>query len=99
MIDILSFDTLITPNILIFLYYIGAVLVPVLLWSGRLYLRQKFAFLHTLEHEHNILFWIFLVMFFCCVELCWRMMFEMVIAYFDIHNYLYEMSTHIKKGV
>ncbi|MEA3456615.1 MAG: DUF4282 domain-containing protein [Campylobacterota bacterium] len=30
---------------------------------------------------------VFLIIFLC-MELCWRMMFEMMIGYFDMHDYL-----------
>ena len=99
MMDILNFNTLITPNVLIFFYYVGALVFPLILWSGRFYLLKKFAFLHTLEKENKKLFWISLFTMFFCTELCWRMMFEMMIAYFDMHNYLYDIAQSLNKKV
>jgi hypothetical protein len=36
------------------------------------------------------------IVLFLCMELCWRMMFEAMIGYFDMHDYLYEISKQIK---
>jgi len=97
--DILNFNTLITPNVLIFFYYIGAFLFPFLLWSGRFYLLKKFHYLKRLEQENKLFLWTVLVLFFIFVELGWRMMFEMMIAYFDMHNYLYDIAQSLNKKV
>ncbi|BCD67237.1 hypothetical protein NitYY0918_C0108 [Nitratiruptor sp. YY09-18] len=36
--------------------------------------------------------------FFLCAELCWRMVFEAMIGYFDMHDFLYEIYKHQTLG-
>jgi len=101
--DILTFNTLIAQDVLIFFYYIGALGVPIFLWALRFYFLKKFSFykeldthIYSLFQELNFqkklqIFFFFLALFLC-MELCLRIIFEFMIAYFDIHNYLYTIS-------
>ena len=85
MIDFLTFKTFITPTVLIFFYYIGAILVPMFI-----YRRQKFI-LNRLSIEKinlKISTKLILISFFIMLETVWRMMFEVMIGYFQIHNAL-----------
>ena len=93
--DFLMFNSFITPDVLIFFYYIGALGVPFLLWFWRDSLLKKFSFFReyrVLSKKERIVAFLVLISIFLSMELCWRMMFEMMIGYFDIHNYLYEIS-------
>jgi len=88
--DFLLFNTFITPNILILFYYIGAIIAPLFLWlykekitDQKIYQKNKYAFI------------LFMSIFFF-MELFWRMFFEMLIGYFDIHNYLHIMVENLK---
>jgi len=109
MIDILTFSTFITPNILIIFYYIGAVIIPLLLWFSKKKIFQKISFLQSAEDRvvrfylsrpkrDQLLAIVFFVLLFLFLELFWRMMFEMMIGYFDIHNYLYEIAKNLEKS-
>jgi len=84
--DILNFNSFITQDVLIFFYYIGAVIIPVALYYFREYFIKKFSFLQILNGATKF------IILFICMELCWRMMFEAMIGYFDMHDYLYEIS-------
>ena len=79
--DILSFNAFITQDILIFFYYIGVIALPVLLYYLRdsLFTTKKF-------------FWFVFILLFVCIELCWRMLFEAMIGYFDMHDYLHVIA-------
>jgi len=105
--DILSFNTFITQDILIFFYYIGAVVMPIVLYFFRDYLSKNISFfkkindkLHTvystLSSSEKIVFWMMFITMFLCMELCWRMMFEAMIGYFDMHDYLYQIAKQTK---
>ena len=102
--DFLSFDTFISPKVLVFVYYIMAVVIPLFLWSMRGYILKKVKFLGDMDRSVKNFFsnlsmrnkiaiiMIFLMMFFC-MELCLRMMFEMIIGYFDMHEYLQKIAS------
>ena len=80
--DIVTFNSFITQDVLIFFYYIGVVIIPIVLYYFRENLTKKFPWSN----------WIIFIIFFVCIELFWRMFFEMMIGYFDMHDYLYEIS-------
>ncbi len=87
MLDFLKFNTFITQDILIFFYYVGAFTLPWLLWKYGKTLLAKFFKLKNARGEK-----VAFIALFVCVELCWRMFFEMMIGYFDMHEYLYKIS-------
>jgi len=86
--NILSFNNFIAQNILILFYYIGAVLIPAVLYYYR---NDAIKYLNKKEKIALIV----LIISFFCMELFWRMIFEAMIGYFDIHDYLYEISKRI----
>ena len=101
--NFLTFQTFIAQDILRIFYYIGAVLIPVLLWYLRYHLHRRFAFFAEIETIYKRLFStlgihnrIFALLgflgIFLCMELCWRMIFEMMIGYFDMHGYLQSIA-------
>lgn len=105
--NILSFNTFITQNILIFIYYIGAVIFPVMIYLFRNYLITNISWFKTLYKKiekfyisfptsKKRVFWIVFWIIFVCAELFWRMMFETMIGYFDMHDYLHMISQHIQ---
>jgi len=106
--DILRFNTFIAQDILVFFYYFMAVFVPILLWIVRPYILKKIFFLNVLEGsvkdyyrtlnaKQKLLVFITFIFLFLCAELCLRMMFEAMIGYFDMHNYLYEISQKLNE--
>ncbi|AKF25054.1 hypothetical protein YH65_06345 [Sulfurovum lithotrophicum] len=104
--DILTFNTFITQDILVFFYYVGAVLMPVVLYFFKDYLIENISFVKTIydklymfyssfSSKRKIVFWMMFITIFLCMELCWRMMFEAMIGYFDMHDYLYKIANKI----
>ena len=87
MLDFLKFNTFIAQNILIFVYYIGVFLIPILLWKYQEYLPYRFL---KLKKSSRVLA-LFIALSFC-IEVCWRMFFEAMIGYFDMHDYLYTIQ-------
>jgi len=90
--DILTFNSFVAQDILIFFYYIFALLVPLFLWVLRLYIRRKI----SVNKQHKLITLLTFITIFFCMELFLRMMFEMMIGYFDMHDYLYEISQNLK---
>ena len=95
MYDFLSFNTFITQDVLLFFYYVGAVVVPFLLYNYKNKFITSSNFFTKLES--NPRFFLISVGTFLLLELFWRMMFEAMIGYFDMHEYLYEISTHLQQ--
>ena len=105
--DFLSFNTFIAQDVLVFFYYIGAMVMPVILWFSRDYLLKRVSlfnlvnnllkgFFESLSLQNKTITIVGFIMMFFCMELCWRMVFEAMIGYFDMHNYLYEISRSLK---
>lgn len=105
--DVLSFNHFVMQDFLIFFYYIGAIVIPILLLFFRKFLIDKISFLQKIDRKIKSFFLslkatqkvvtvLGLILLFICMELCWRMMFEVMIGYFDMHNYLYDLSKSIK---
>ncbi|WP_457744151.1 DUF4282 domain-containing protein [Sulfurimonas sp.] len=92
--DILSFNSFVTQDILIFFYYIFALILPIFLWQLRFRIAKIF---NILEGKNKVVIIMILFVLFICMELCLRMVFEAMIGYFDIHNYLNEISQQLQK--
>ena len=107
MYDYLVFNKFIAQDILMVSYYFGMIVMPMLLWYARSYLIKKVLFIQEVENfvgsyytklspQEKRKVWLVSIILFICMQLCWRMMFEMMIGYFDMHDYLYEMSKSLK---
>jgi hypothetical protein len=84
----------------------GAVIVPIILWYLRIYLLKKFSlykdindsfyqYYKSLSTKRKLQITSLFVFIFLFMELCLRIVFEFVIAYFDMHEYL----SHISKAI
>jgi hypothetical protein len=103
--DILAFNHFITQDVLILFYYIGALLMPLLMWLGRGWIVHNVSIANRWDQAIRKLYTslsgggkvaavLAIVGLFLCMELCWRMVFEAMIGYFDMHDYLYEIYKH-----
>jgi len=106
MLDFLSFNTFIAQDVLIVCYYLGAIFMPLFLYFTRGYFLKKFSFVKSIDTnlkelysslslKNKLIFIASFFMIFFCMQLCWRMIFEAMIGYFDMHNYLYEIKNNI----
>ncbi len=95
MIDFLTFKSFISIEILIISYYIGAVVIPILMWLSKAYLQRKFKILDRVDRllkslfgqlslKRRVLFILFMVFMFISMEIVWRMCFEAMIGYFQM---------------
>jgi len=95
--NFLSFHTFVTPVLLIVFYYIGAVLMPLLSYMVARYIKKRvveyLAIDITIEKGYRYLFYLSMALCFLCMELIWRVIFEFMVAYFDMHDALMKIST------
>lgn len=100
--DFLTFQTFITPTLLLVMYYVGALLVPLVSyiiarWITSVYFSnvstqmKKSIVAQTTTKQRLVLFFIFLFCF-VCMEVFWRVLFEFFIAYFDMHDALIQLT-------
>lgn len=107
MYEYITFNRFIAQDILIVSYYIGAIGMPLLLWYSRLKIIKKVVYIQDIEKMVGSFYkslsvqekrkvWLTFFVLFVCMQLCWRMIFEAMIGYFDMHDYLYELSKSLK---
>ncbi len=100
--DILTFHRFITRDVLVFFYYLGAVVMPVVLYIFRRTITRKFATIRHFETSlqkwfknrsivEKTVVWMVFIVSFLLMELGWRMVFEAMIGYFDIHDDLHRI--------
>ena len=107
--DILTFHRFVTRDVLVVCYYLGAVVMPLVLLLLRRSITRKFTFLQNIERALQKWFksrsqiekaavWIVFIVGFLLMELGWRMVFEAMIGYFDIHDDLRRILMQCQKG-
>lgn len=87
-------------------YYIGALGVPIGSWLLALWIKRKYSlasniydfskitFIKMTRTKDRILLYFLFIMFFICMEIMWRMMFEFIIAYLQMREALMELTGH-----
>jgi len=96
--DFLTFQTFITPTLLIIMYYIGALLIPLVSWYITRWIQKSYfteisnnikeEFLTKTTSKQRFIVYAAFIISFLCIEILWRVMFEFCIAYFDMHDAL-----------
>jgi len=88
--DILSFKTFISPYMLYIFYYIGAVLVPLIMlrYSYKIYTFLGIDINKILPKEYKLKVYTISILMFIFLEILWRMMFEFLLAYLQIRDAL-----------
>ena len=88
--DILSFKTFISPYMLYVFYYMGAVLVPLVMlkYSYKIYAFLKIDINKIIPKEYKLKVYSISILMFIFLEILWRMMFEFLIAYLQIRDAL-----------
>ena len=95
MIEFLTFRRFIAIEVLLIGYYLGAVLIPLVMWLARGVLRRRVPWVRrlseplglmwrelTLRQKGGIL--LLLLGVFVAMEIVWRVCFEMLIGYFQM---------------
>lgn len=89
--DFLSFNTFISNDILVILYYVLASSLALFLWTTKSYIQKKFENSKYITKKNVIMVLLFI---FIVSELFLRVLFEFSIAYFDMHDYLQVLQAH-----
>jgi len=105
-IDYLTFRSFISPHVLLACYYIGALGVPVGSWFFAGWIKRKYLVVSDIyessktmtfsntKTKDRMLFYVLFALFLFCVEIVWRIVFEFLIAYFQMRDVLLELATH-----
>lgn len=80
-VDILTFKTMISQQMLFVFYYIGAILVPYLVYKYTKYIYKPMK-------EKAAKYFTLFIASFIFMEILWRMMFEFLIAFLQIRDAL-----------
>jgi hypothetical protein len=92
-VNFLTFDTFISIPVLIAFYYLGALMIPALLWIKRPWvIKIADALMRTFPITTSRLVLGFMILF-VGFEIMWRMMFEILIGYFKMIEYLQHMAS------
>lgn len=90
--EFLTFDSFISIPVLIAFYYLGALMIPALIWYKRIWVMKiADALMQTFPISTSRLV-LGLMVLFIVFEILWRMMFEMLIGYFKMIEYLHHMA-------
>ncbi len=98
--DFLTFKSFISTEVLIVFYYLGAVILPVGIWTFLTWLIKKYRFVNRAYENGKEKIWkllnrkqqaklvAFFITSFLFMELFWRMFFEFLIAYMQMRDAL-----------
>ncbi len=96
--EFLRFEQFISIPALIVFYYMGAVIMPVFIWLLSKKISQRLSVIKTTKDKADNSLWgllskqqkeLFIVLFvslFFFIQLMWRIMFEFLIAYMQMHD-------------
>jgi hypothetical protein len=89
--NFLTFESFISIKVLIILYYAGAFFIPMILWYKRQFISKLMdVLMHSAPISSTRLI-LGSMIFFILLELGWRMMFEMLIGFFQMRDYLQQL--------
>jgi len=90
--DYLTFHSFISIPVFIGIYYFGVIVIPIILWRYRHTLQNLLAIFKEFSPKlSERIIWIFLLVLILS-EVMWRIMFEMIIAYFQMREYLQHIA-------
>ncbi|MEW5837765.1 MAG: DUF4282 domain-containing protein [Pseudomonadota bacterium] len=103
LLDFLSFKSFISPSILMACYYCGAVAMPMVMlgivfWGRRTMRQQGFApedlslWTRWATHRNQLVVLAIFLFIFLMMQIGWRMMFEFMLAYFQMRDALLLMT-------
>lgn len=100
MMDVLTFDTLISIPVLLGAYYLGALVIPVVAWLVTVFLLRRFDSLDQIFHagvrvfdsliplRWRLLSILIALLVVILLELAWRILFEFLIAFMQMRDVL-----------
>lgn len=96
--DFLTFQTFITPTLLIIFYYLGAMVIPIVSYSIAKWIKSSYfkdignQIKKSLSLKQRASILSIALFCFICMEVFWRVIFEFFIAYFDMHDALMKLA-------
>lgn len=105
-IDFLNFRFFISPYVLVACYYIGVLGVPFGSWFMASWIKRKYwlasdayesekrTFDNVISTKERMILSVIFILFFICMEIMWRMMFEFLMAYLQMRDLLMELANH-----
>ncbi len=90
--DFLTFETFVSIPLLISVYYLGVIVLPLLVFVKR---RGLLRYSRLAEEQMGLgrVKQFFILAFFLVVfQIFWRMMFETIIGYFQMRDYLQQLA-------
>lgn len=97
--DFLTFQTFVTPTLLVILYYLGAFVIPfvsyfIAKWIHSSYFNNVGSEMKkNLTLKQHVILLSMMILCFLCIEVFWRVIFEFFIAYFDMHDALMKLNS------
>jgi hypothetical protein len=103
--DFLTFNTFIAQKVLVVFYYMFAIFIPICCFMMKNYFKKvkffrkiydlSWGIYGKLHLKYKILIILMFFMAFFMFELFLRMFFEMLIGYFDMHDYLHQLVSKV----
>ncbi len=90
--DFLTFETFISVPLLIAVYYLGVFFLPIMIFVWRRELLVYFRAAQEQTDMGRVKLWSFAALFLVLFQLLWRMMFETIIGYFQMRDYLQQLA-------
>lgn len=87
--DFLRFKSFISLDVLIFIYYLGALGLPVFGWTVTVWIKKKLWYSddkRATKGKYQTYFIFIFLLSFVFMEIFWRVMFEFLIAYFQMRD-------------
>ena len=95
--DFLTFKTFISPTVLMVMYILGVFVMPIIAWwmamRARKYLPSEMVSIPNkvfskmdIKDKMTVIAMVLFILL--CMEICWRMMFEFLLAYLQIREVL-----------
>jgi len=95
--DFLTFKTFISPTVLTIMYSFGLFIMPLFAWfvmsKVKKYIPSQIMDLKNqafsqMRRQDKVKMILFALLMLLCMEICWRMMFEFLIAYMQMRDAL-----------
>jgi len=91
--DFFTFTTLISPTLLIVVYFIGVIFIPFIGWKISVKIKNRLNIDNLISNTNTLQFKFIaiLIIIFLFLEMVWRIMFEFLITYFQMRDALLEL--------
>jgi hypothetical protein len=91
--DFLVFKSFISIPVFMVLYYVGVIIIPLLALVNK---GSLLKLMNVFEDKYRIgksKFLLIMMLLFILFQIMWRVLFEMIIGYFQMHDYLQQLTS------